>query len=221
MKKIYSVIIAIIVFLVFIFPLADAKITGVIGNGKVVLRPEVKPGETKVIERTLYVRNPNDIPVNIELKTDDSLKDIVDLIDVAFTLQPSQEKEARFNIILKDTRSYQGNIGVYFKFGGKEGIALTSTLTIIGDTPIDIKDDIPDEDSINDSVLDEEDFNVDLDGLDDIGGAATKDSDLNFDNDYSSKKENSLLENKIGIIFGISLIFVFLVLGGFIYLLRK
>ena len=224
MKKLLSIIL--VLFLLVAFHPVTAKITGAIGNGRVVLRPDVQAGETKVIERTLLVRNPNDVPVDIELEASETITDIIDLKDISFTLQPGEEKEARFNIILSDTKSYEGAIVVFFNFEGKQGIALTSTIIIVGDTPLtgDTESDITEDpgDGLDDIEIADDLADLEIDDTTEITGKAVDNGDVSIG--FNTPKEKTGINffsfNPI-IIFTVILVFILLILGGFVYLLRK
>ena len=109
-------------------------LTGSIGNARMILYPEVGIFGT-TIEKSILVKNVNDIPINITLEVSDELKGIIQLTDKEFILQPGEEKKAQFKIILKKTGDYEGRITVLFKSNNEKepGVALSSTIIIFAD----------------------------------------------------------------------------------------
>ena len=106
-------------------------ITGSIGNARMVLYPEVGfLGIT--IEKSILVKNVNDVPINITLEAADDIEDITTIIDKNFILEAGEEKDAVFKITLRKAGDYEGRINVYFKEleGSKAGVALSSTIII-------------------------------------------------------------------------------------------
>ncbi len=199
MNKIANVIFVILLIL----PIANA-ITGSIGNAKAIIRTQVQPGETTVIERTLLVKNVNDVPLNITLEPDDVLKDIVELIDEKFVLQPGEEKKARFNLNIDRPGTYDGRISVFFTPQTKgNGVVLASSLVIYasgkGDFPVEQP-----EENVTEIVETPEDNETGVKIS--VGGEKTS----------SSSKNNSTL-----IFIIIMIVILLLIIGGAIYFLRK
>lgn len=119
-----------ILLIVVILSSSVLALTGSIGNPKAILNIEVGFFGT-TIERTVLVKNVNDVAVNIKLEASEEFKDITKIIDNEFTLQPGEDKKARFNINIKKPGDYEGKIVVFFK-GEEEktGVALASTIII-------------------------------------------------------------------------------------------
>ncbi len=122
----------VIVFLVSNGILVSA-LTGSIGNAKMVLYPEVNGWTNTVIEKTILVRNVNDVPINITLKLDENASSFIDLIDETFILEPGEETKAQIEIRVKKEGKYEGRVNVFFKpVEGKDaGVVLSSTIVVI------------------------------------------------------------------------------------------
>ena len=89
------------------------------------------------IERTILVRNVNNVPLNITLVLDEDSEKFLELIDENFVLEPGNggtptEKKARFNINIKNYGGYDGKINVLFAPIGVDepGVALSSTIIV-------------------------------------------------------------------------------------------
>jgi len=105
-------------------------ITGSIGNARMILRPEV--GET--IDRTILVKNVNDVPLDITLSVSGDLEGDVKLIDEEFNLAAGDERKARFTIKIKNDVTTETKINVQFSpVDGGNGVGLSSTIIIIPD----------------------------------------------------------------------------------------
>ena len=120
------------IFILVLTASSVLAITGSIGNARTVLRPEVEQGQSVTIDRTVLVKNVNDIPIEITITPDDDLKDIATVIDSTFVLQAGEEKEARFTLTINDPYTHDGSLLVQFSEGGKAGVMLGSRLIIIG-----------------------------------------------------------------------------------------
>ena len=130
MKKGLSFVILFVLLINSVYAL-----TGSIGNARMILYPEVGIGGVE-IEKSILVKNVNDIAVGIKLDTSEEFKDIVEIIDKEFELDAGQEKKARFVINLKKPGDYEGKINVFFtplEGESKTGVALSSTIVIIAD----------------------------------------------------------------------------------------
>jgi hypothetical protein len=84
------------------------------------------------IEKTILVKNVNDVPVNVTLEASEDFKDMVKIIDKKFTLEPEEEKDARFTITIRKEGDYEGKISVLFapEGGSGAGVALSSSIII-------------------------------------------------------------------------------------------
>ncbi len=89
-------------------------LTASMGNVKMVLYPEVYPGETTLINKSIKVNNVNDIVVRILLSTEGNFSNVVNIIDGNFTLMPNETREARFQLLISEPGRYDGKIFVAF-----------------------------------------------------------------------------------------------------------
>ena len=142
-KKKLSGILAILLLIVLINSLYVSAITGSIGNARMVLYPEVNGITYTTIEKSILVKNVNNVSVNIELKTDEEGSKFIEIADNKFTLQSNEEKKAQFKVKVKKEGSYEGRINVFFTaIEGKEaGVVLSSTIIVIAKKEQDYQDD--------------------------------------------------------------------------------
>jgi hypothetical protein len=144
-KKEYVLIAAIFItfFVLSQFALVSA-ITGSMGNARMVLYPEVNGLTNTIIEKSILVKNVNEIPITVKLEVDPSSTDFLELVDEGFTLEPGTEERAEFKIKVKKPGRYDGKINVFFsEAGGDEkgpGVALASNIIIIANNPKDNTD---------------------------------------------------------------------------------
>lgn len=126
--KICSVLVLLLVLTTNVFALSAS-----IGNAKAILRPEFAAGETHVIERTILVRNINDISVMINLEAKGDLLGMTEIIDEEFELLAGEEKDARFKITLEEHGTFEGDIAVSFTplEGDDNGVGLLSNMIIL------------------------------------------------------------------------------------------
>ncbi|MFA7707717.1 MAG: hypothetical protein WCX73_02100 [Candidatus Pacearchaeota archaeon] len=103
-------------------------ITASIGNAKMILRAQT--GDT--IEKSILVKNVNDVPVNIALTASGDLEKFIIIKDNNFTLQPKEEKDAAFTIKVTTSGTTETKINVQFTpVGEKNGAGLSSTIMVI------------------------------------------------------------------------------------------
>lgn len=119
--------------LVILNILCVSAITGSIGNSKMILYPEVNGRTFTTIEKTILVKNVNNVSVNISLEIDEDGKEFLELKDSNFILAPNSEKKAEFLVKVKTEGKYFGKINVFFTpIGTKEpGIVLSSSISVI------------------------------------------------------------------------------------------
>jgi len=200
-----------LILILLLIPVANA-ITGSIGNAKAIIKTEVEPGKTTVIERTILVKNVNNVSLNITLEPDEGLKDIVQLIDEKFVLQPKEEKKARFNLNIDRPGNYSGRISVFFSPGTKEaGVVLASSLIINaygkGDFPEEETPIVEENTTVENETVVEEPKNDNGTGVKvSLGGTG-------------KTIENKINNNLIFII--IMIVILLLIIGGAIYFLRR
>jgi len=105
-------------------------ITGAIGNARMVLR--AKTGDK--IEKSILVRNVNDIAVDISLKASGDLEDYIEIKDKEFRLNSGEEKKAYFTINVKKEGTTESKIDVKFTpVDGSNGVGLSSTIIVIAE----------------------------------------------------------------------------------------
>ena len=130
-------------FLLMLNSISGASVAASIGNAKMVLYPEVNGWTTTTTEKTILVRNVNDVPVNITLQVDKGSEEgLLELEDHGFVLQPGEERDAKFNVKVKKEGNYEGRINVFFSpvsDGNEEtngtvktgGVVLSSNIVVI------------------------------------------------------------------------------------------
>lgn len=103
-------------------------ITASIGNARMILR--VETGDT--IEKSILVKNMNNVSVNIAITASGDLKDYITIKDNNFTLDPGEEKNAAFSIKVTKTGTTESKINVQFTpVDGKNGAGLSSNIMVI------------------------------------------------------------------------------------------
>lgn len=103
-------------------------ITASIGNARMILTAET--GDT--IEKSILVKNVNDVAVKIELFATGDLAEDITIKDDNFTLQPGEEEKAYFTIDVKKSGKTESKINVQFTpVDGKNGAGLSSTIIVI------------------------------------------------------------------------------------------
>jgi len=112
---------------------AVSAITGSMGNARMVLYPEFNGKTYNPIDKTILVKNINNVSINISLKADSDGEKFLEIIDKEFTLQPNEEKKAEFLVKVKDGGRYEGKINVFFTpaEGKGAGVVLSSTIIAI------------------------------------------------------------------------------------------
>ncbi len=206
--------ISLFVFLLVLLP-GVLGITGEIGNARAVITREWNGMET--LERTILVKNSNDVKVNIKLEPSDEIKDIAELIDKEFELQPGEERKARYNLKIKEEGRWDGSIFVYFIPEDGSRVALASSIFLkVGNPPPESEE--TNEEDASEEETSEDDNEITGEIVAEEEEDDTDDGDLNFGiggtNEENSKTRKILLISIIGII-------IAAVIAGFIFLLRK
>ena len=131
MKK--SLIFGFVALFLIVNGVLISAITGSIGNARMVLYPEVDGKTDTIIEKTILVKNVNDIPINITLVADEGAKEFIEVIDKTFILEAKDEKKAQFEVRVKKEGTYEGRINVFFTpiEGNEPGVVLASSITVI------------------------------------------------------------------------------------------
>jgi len=125
-KSLFAGILVVVLLLSFVGSVY--AITGSIGNARMILRPEV--GDT--IDRTILVKNVNEVALNIELSASGDLSEEINIIDSEFQLAAGEERKARFTIKVEKLRATETKINVKFSpLDDGNGVGLSSTIIII------------------------------------------------------------------------------------------
>ncbi|MDD5191952.1 MAG: hypothetical protein PHH54_04990 [Candidatus Nanoarchaeia archaeon] len=104
-------------------------ITASIGNARMIL-DDAKTGDT--IERSIAVKNTNDVAVKIKLFATGDLAEDIKIKDDNFTLNAGEEKKAFFTIKVKKAGETESKINVQFTpVDGKNGAGLSSTIIVV------------------------------------------------------------------------------------------
>lgn len=110
-----------------------SAITGSIGNARMILREidgrKIEVGD--VVERTVLVKNVNNVSVDIGLFASGDLAEDTTIVDDSFTLGVGEEKKALFRITVTEAGTTETNINVKFTPEEGSGVGLTSTVIII------------------------------------------------------------------------------------------
>ena len=106
MKKLF--LLNLVISLIFLIGIVGA-ITGSIGNAQIIVNGNT--GDN--IEKTILVKNVNDIPVNITLEIENGAS-FLELINNSFILQSNEEKNARINVKILNNMQSEGKINVRF-----------------------------------------------------------------------------------------------------------
>lgn len=104
-----------------------SAVTGSIGNSRMIIN--AKTGD--VIERTILVRNVNNISVAVEMYSDGDLASDLTIKNANFTLGPGEDKKVNVSIKVTKEGSTETRVNVRFTgVGEKGGVGLTSTIII-------------------------------------------------------------------------------------------
>ncbi len=216
------------------------------GEGRVILRPVVPEGETVTIDRTIRVKNVNDIPVKVTFEPTERFKKIIQLIDEEIILQPEEMKLARFKVVLKSGGKYEGKIIIKFMPEDPEiktnSAAGSSSMIIIAEGPVneyyyevmgddeepeeEVKEENPSErdsevDNVEDSEMvpvEEQEVTVGIGGREDPEPALESDTrDVN--EPVSGSADFDIVKPLIGVI--IVVVIVGIGLAGFFFINKK
>jgi hypothetical protein len=152
MKK--SFIFAFAILLLVVNGVYVSAITGSMGNAKMILYPEVNGWTNTVVEKSILVKNVNDVPINITLVRDENATKFIDLIDETFILEPGEERKAMFDVKVRKEGKYEGSINVFFRpVEGKEpGVVLSSTIIAIAKKQSDYEEPVDEENDANETT---------------------------------------------------------------------
>ena len=109
-----------------------SAITANMGNARMILYPEVNGWTTTKIQKSILVKNVNDVSINISLVADSDAEKFIQITDKDFVLLPGEQKAARFVVEVKTEGTYEGKINVFFKPQNNEsGVVLSSTIIAV------------------------------------------------------------------------------------------
>ncbi|MBS3093066.1 hypothetical protein J4456_00620 [Candidatus Pacearchaeota archaeon] len=128
MKTVYHLTI-IIVLLLLISSVHSEKITGSIGNARMIL----KATQGDVINKCVLVKNVNDIDLEIMVSASGDLADYVTFKEEKFLLTAGDEKKACFEITAKKSGTTETKINVKFAPEDGNGVGLSSTIIIVAE----------------------------------------------------------------------------------------
>ncbi len=134
-----------VVFAFIIFSGMGSAITASIGNSRMILR--VAPEE--IIQRSILVRNVNDVPVAIEFSASGDLAGNIKFKDESFELQPNDEKKVYFAIMADEAGRTETKIDFLFKPKDGNGVGLASTIIIISDEKYSGQSESEDNDNLD------------------------------------------------------------------------
>ncbi len=148
-----------------------SAITGSIGSARMTLRAEV--GEE--VERSILVRNVNDVAVNINVTASGDLAENVNLDEDNFDLEAGEEKKVYFTIEADEEGTTETRITIKFTpIEGGNGVVLSSVVNVIaaGEGSVDDSE----EEDLNDTE-DGNDFNFGIGSSDDSDSIDGEDRD--------------------------------------------
>ncbi|MBS3079123.1 hypothetical protein J4218_03305 [Candidatus Pacearchaeota archaeon] len=123
-----SCMIGIFVIIVVVLMGNVLAVTASIGNARMILRAQV--GDT--IEKSILVKNVNNESVKIEIFASGDLVKDIKILDSNFTLEPGEEKDARFTIKITKEGAFENKINVKFtSFTEGKGVALSSNVVVM------------------------------------------------------------------------------------------
>lgn len=150
-----------VILSIILFSQFSLALTASIGNSRMILR--TAPGED--IERSILVKNVNDVPVNVTFTVSGDLADTLELRDQVIYLQPGDEDKAFFTVSSESEGSYETKINVLFTPEEGNAVGLTSTVVLVagsGEAPTNI--DSEKDNSETDSAEDSEGFSLSFGG---------------------------------------------------------
>ena len=90
-------------------------LSATLGNSRMILRPEITPGQETKVERSIFLKNANEFPVVVVLSVDEKYSKIISFPKKEYALDNNAEIDAPFTITLKEEGYYDIKIYVLFK----------------------------------------------------------------------------------------------------------
>ena len=127
-KKINFEVYGILSLLLIIFLIANVSaITASIGSARIVLYPTT----WESVERSILVKNVNDVPVSINISVSGDLAGNVKLNENNFRLEAGDEKKVYFTIKADKEGQTETKINIGFNPDVGKGIGLAATVIVI------------------------------------------------------------------------------------------
>ena len=182
-----------------------------IGNARMVLYPELIPGETIEINKSVFVQNMNNESVQIDLFTEGNFSNYVKVLDQSFVLEINESKDARFVISIDEFKRIDGKIFVRFSSmknvtaptynltqdvnrTDRGGFGLASNIIII-----------PKEKEVNESI-ENKSINIEINETNQMNGSVVEED--------GDDNKNSFPMVPLLIIIGVAAVLAVFVLGG-------
>lgn len=124
-----TIIYSILVALILLSPEFTTAITASLGNSRMTLR--AAPDE--IVEKSILVKNVNDVPLTINVSTSGELADNIIIKEKTFRLNPGEEKKMIFTIKAEEEGKTESKINFGFNPDEGNGIGLSSVITFLSD----------------------------------------------------------------------------------------
>ena len=154
MKTKRSLLLALLILLIFASlasQVSAQKITGSIGNSRMILRLE----EGESVRKSVLVRNVNDISLKVDVTASGDLAESIELEETSFELAAGEEKKVYFTIKATKGGTTESKINIRFTPEEGNGIGLSSTVIVIApgesETAVDSEDETADSTAEDDS----------------------------------------------------------------------
>src|SRR3989344_673251 len=123
---------SIILLILIAFSLPVNALTAAIGNARMILNYTLESNKENVLEKSILVKNPNNITLLVNLQPEGDLDGITSFEENNITLAPETDKDVKFKVTLTEPGELTGKINVFFRDpeGNQAGIALSSNIII-------------------------------------------------------------------------------------------
>lgn len=102
---------------------------------KMIIYTNVTPVVATEIERSLEIRNENNVTMSVEFRPGGDIQDITHLDQQNITLEPKETRDVNFTVTLTEPGSYYGKIIVTYSTETSPGIALQAEIIIHAEGP--------------------------------------------------------------------------------------
>ena len=124
----YNTIISVILIVLVSISLISAT-TGSIGNARMILR--VTQGDN--IEKSILVKNVNDVPIDIEIHVSGDLANDIELKEDSFRLKAGEDRQAFFTIKVRNGGTTESKINIAFRPEEGNSVGLSATIIVIAE----------------------------------------------------------------------------------------